>query len=136
MGAMLVRHEPSSVAMVRREIAADLASNGLTPEAVDDVTLIASELVGNAVRHAPLAPDGDLDIAWTISPTNVLVSVADASSTEPELGTVSEHDPAGRGLTIVDALSSTWGVEQLRTGKRVWARVPIEPSVRQSAHHA
>lgn len=125
MGAMLVRHEPSSVAVVRRELVADLRDNGVDPDSVDDVTLIASELVGNAVRHADHAADGDLDIAWTISPTDVVVSVADASPTEPELRAPTEDDPAGRGLAIIDALTSSWGVEPLRDGKRVWARVPI-----------
>lgn len=136
MGAMLVRHEPSSVAAVRRELAADLANNGVTPDCVDDVTLVASELVGNAVRHAGAGPDGDLGIAWTICPTNVLVSVADADSGELQLRRASDQDPAGRGLAIVDTLATNWGVEQLNPGKRVWARVPIETSVGQAAHHA
>jgi anti-sigma regulatory factor (Ser/Thr protein kinase) len=126
MGAMLVRHEPTSVADVRRELAADLADNGVGPDGVDDVTLVASELVGNAVRHADLSPGGDLGIAWTITATTVLVSVSDAGGAEPELRFAAAHEPSGRGLAIVDSLSSTWGVERLSTGKRVWARVPIK----------
>jgi serine/threonine-protein kinase RsbW len=126
MGAMLVRHEPNSVAVVRHHIAADLTSNGVSPDRVDDVTLVASELVANAVRHAESSPDQDLGISWTITPANVLVSVADGSEREPRLGNAGADEPSGRGLAIIDQLSSTWGVEQLGIGKRVWARVPIE----------
>lgn len=136
MGAMLVRHEPTSVAVARREIAADLVDNGVPPDCVDDVTLVASELLSNAVRHTDLTPNGDLGIAWTISPTTVLVSVADGSSAEPQLRVPAEDEPAGRGLAIIDLISSDWGVERLQNGKRVWAAVPVQHSVRQSAHHA
>jgi serine/threonine-protein kinase RsbW len=126
MGAMLVRHEPDSVAIVRRSIAADLVNNGVPPDRVDDVTLVASELVANAVRHVESRPDRNLGISWTITPPTVIVSVADPSQREPRLGTVGTDEPGGRGLAIVDQLASTWGFEQLDTGKRVWARVPIE----------
>jgi anti-sigma regulatory factor (Ser/Thr protein kinase) len=125
MGAMLVRHEPTSVAAVRHEIASDLVQQGISEERVDDVTLVASELVSNAVRHAAVAPDLDLDIAWRISDSTVVVSVCDASDTEPTLRSASNDDAAGRGLTIVDRLAAAWGVERLRSGKRVWASVPI-----------
>jgi anti-sigma regulatory factor (Ser/Thr protein kinase) len=79
MGAMLVRHSAASVAAVRRSIAADLADNGVDEDSVHDVTLVASELVGNAVRHTELAPDEELGISWTLTPTEVVVSVADGS---------------------------------------------------------
>lgn len=125
MGAMLVRHEPTSVGVVRQHLAADLANNGVREDRAEDVTLVASELVGNAVRHAELSPSCDLGISWTITPLDVLVSVADASDREPRLRAVGADAPSGRGLAIVDQLSSTWGVEQLDTGKRVWAHIPI-----------
>lgn len=126
MGAMLVRHEPSSVASVRSEIRAELRDNGVRPDSVDDVALVASELVGNAVRHAlPVPDDNEVDVAWTITADDVEVSVADGSPVEPQLRAPAADDTVGRGLTIVDKLASDWGVEKLPTGKRVWARVPI-----------
>lgn len=125
MGAMLVRHSAASVAAVRRSIAADLADNGVDEDSVHDVTLVASELVGNAVRHTDLAPDEELGISWTLTPTEVVVSVADGSDGEPRLRIVGADEPSGRGLAIVDQLSSKWGVEHLQRGKRVWAQVPI-----------
>src|SRR3954452_15757254 len=109
MGAMLVRHQPDSVAVVRHHMAADLANNGVSPDRVADVTLVASELVSNAVRHVESSPNRDLGVSWTINPSNVVVSVADPSQCEPRLGTVGVDEPGGRGLAIVDQLSSTWG---------------------------
>lgn len=125
MGAMLVRHTAASVAAVRRSIAADLMTSGVDEERVHDVTLVASELVGNAVRHTELDPGEELGISWTLSPTDVMVSVADAGEGEPRLRVVSADEPSGRGLAIVDQLASTWGVEHLQRGKRVWAQIPI-----------
>lgn len=122
---MLVRHTPASVAVVRREIAADLRDNGVNADRVHDVTLVASELVANAVRHAEAAPEGGLGVSWTLTPTNVLVSVADASKNEPRRHHANTEESFGRGLAIVDELASTWGVEPMQHGKRVWARVPI-----------
>src|ERR1700709_36219 len=98
MGVMLVRHEPTRVAPVRREIALDLAGHGAAPELVDDVTLVASELVSNAVRHADLAADRDLDVAWTIGRADVLVTVSDGSDAEPRMRVPASDEPTGRGL--------------------------------------
>jgi anti-sigma regulatory factor (Ser/Thr protein kinase) len=125
MGALLVRHEPTSVAVVRREIAVDLVAHGVEQDRIDDITLVASELVGNAVRHAELSSDGELDVAWTVRPDEVMLSVADCSEAEPRRRIVATDEPSGRGLAIVDVLSSSWGVEPVRGGKRVWARVPL-----------
>ncbi len=125
MGAMLVRHEPKSAAAVRREIAADLAGHGIRGADVDDVTLVASELVSNAVRHATTAAERDLDVTWTVGDQQVLIAVADESELRPKLSGAAPDAPCGRGLTIVDALASDWGVDPMPDGKRVWAKIPL-----------
>jgi anti-sigma regulatory factor (Ser/Thr protein kinase) len=73
---MLVRHEPASASAVRRELALDLDLHGVAPGAVEDVTLVVSELLGNAVRHAGVAGSDKLGVRWTVEPDTVLVSVA------------------------------------------------------------
>ena len=35
----------------------------------------------------------------------------------------SEHDSTGRGLMIVQAVSSRWGYEDHEGGKQVWAEI-------------
>jgi two-component sensor histidine kinase len=125
MGAMLVRQEPTSAALVRREIAADLGDRGFDHSCIDDVALVASELVGNAVKHVPPSPDTDLDVTWNIAETHVVLAVADASSRQPRLRMATPADTGGRGMHIIEALSAAWGVEPMPRGKRVWARLPL-----------
>ena len=126
MGAMLVRHEPASAAAVRRELALDLELLDVPSAAVDNVMLVASELVGNAVRHGVHAgDDATWTVEWTVLGDELLISVDDPSHDVPVLRHPAPDAPSGRGLAIVAALSSEWGVEQLSLGKRVWARVRI-----------
>jgi two-component sensor histidine kinase len=146
MGAMLVRHEPTSASAVRRELALDLEFHGIGEEAIDNVTLVASELVGNAIRHSGIASDGELDVGWTVGADDVYLSVEDPSRALPKPRHASPDDAGGRGLRIVDALTRDWGVELTPRGKRVWARIATHRALptdraprdsgRQAAHHA
>jgi anti-sigma regulatory factor (Ser/Thr protein kinase) len=122
---MQVRHEPGSAALVRRRLSDDLARNGVDAESIAEVVLVASELVGNAVRHTSSGP---LDVSWDLDPDGVTVRVADESTTLPTLRTPQDSEPGGRGLTIVAAVSDDWGAYTLGSGKRVWAHVPVRRS--------
>lgn len=43
---------------------------------------------------------------------------------EPHLGPLDDRRGSGRGLRIVEALSASWGVEDIPDdGKTVWARI-------------
>ena len=127
VGAVAVRHEPASAALVRKAIAADLEAHSVARSCIEDVMLVASELVGNAVIHSggTHSVDERLDIAWEIGTGEILVLVVDGSSTFPVPRPAMADEPNGRGLTIVSALSADWGFEPTPTGKKVWARVPI-----------
>jgi two-component sensor histidine kinase len=122
---MLVRHEPASASAVRREIALDLDLHGVDPDRIDEVALVASELIGNAVRHCDATERNELDVSWTVGTQDVVVSVEDPSETLPVLRQPPPDAPSGRGLTIVQALTSEWGVEPTQRGKRVWARIDL-----------
>jgi two-component sensor histidine kinase len=110
---------------VRRSIAADLAGRALAQTCIDDVVLVASELVGNAVIHASDHIDDELDVRWEVESDAVVVQVLDASSDLPRRRTTNDTDTRGRGLSIVAALALDWGVRRTDHGKQVWARVPI-----------
>jgi anti-sigma regulatory factor (Ser/Thr protein kinase) len=127
MGTLLVRRQPAGAATVRDNIAADLGSR-VAPDSVDDVLLVASELVSNAVRHsgAAAAADADpFDVQWQLGADEVVVRVQDPSPEPPRLLPPDALRPGGRGLAIVSAIARDWGVQQLATGKQVWARVPV-----------
>lgn len=125
MGQMLVRHEPATASAVRRELALDLDLHGVGPEVTDDVTLVASELIGNAIRHAGGGERDAWAVSWTIRPGEVVLSVEDPSSDLPVRRCAAPDAPSGRGLAIVESLSLDWGVERTARGKRVWARVKL-----------
>lgn len=126
MGLLAVNHDPANAAVVRHSIAADLSTRAVAPERIDDVVLVASELVSNAVLHtAANRVDEELDVAWEIRPGCVLIQVLDGSPDLPRRRPTNENDTRGRGLSIVAALALDWGVRRTANGKQVWARVPI-----------
>lgn len=81
---------------------------------------MVNELIANAVLHAGSGAMVRLvlDEHW------LRVDVEDASDRAPVLAEAS--DRGGRGLKIVDALSSDWGYALTPTGKRVWFEVRID----------
>ena len=126
MGAMLVRHEPTSASAVRHALASDLDAHGVDEDSVATVVLVASELVTNAIRHGDIADaDDELDVDWAIHADHVVVCVEDPSSKLPQRRHPAPEEPGGRGLTIINALSIAWGAEPTQRGKRVWAKVGI-----------
>jgi anti-sigma regulatory factor (Ser/Thr protein kinase) len=127
-----VPHATTSAALVRHELSADLALRGIDPDSIDMVVLVASELVGNAVRHTPTA-DGGLVVDWTIDGGGVTVQVADPSPAAPAPRDPADTEPGGRGLRIVQALADDWGVRPTDGGKRVWAHVPVRAARRLPA---
>lgn len=125
MGEMLVRHEPATASAVRRELALDLDLQGIGVDAIDDATLVASELIGNAIRHAS---GGDRDawvVSWTVQSGVIVISVEDPSHDLPVRRNPAPDAPSGRGLAIVETLSVDWGVEHTDRGKRVWAKLQV-----------
>jgi serine/threonine-protein kinase RsbW len=126
MGALQVRHEPASGAFVRKRLGADLGERGLSRDSIDVVMLVATELVGNAIRHAAPSSSGLLDVEWDLDGDMVTVRVGDSSAQFPERRRPSAREPNGRGLAIVEALSESWGANTINAGKQVWARVAVQ----------
>jgi hypothetical protein len=85
---------------------------------VDDVVLVADELVTNALVHAC----SDVDVTLTYDSGSIRVAVADSSIVAPRPADRGAAATSGRGLHIVDILSSAWGHHPSGTGKVVWAR--------------
>lgn len=107
---VMLPYAPSSVAVARQRLSADLSNAGLLASAVDDVVLIMSELLSNALRHAHPLPSGQLKVAWLCSDTQVEVAVSDGGAcTEPRAGRPTLSSLGGRGLGIVEYLAERWG---------------------------
>jgi len=125
MPTLLVAHEPASAARARKALLADLGARGIEPESIEEVLLVMSELVGNAIRHTAPTATRDLSVSWQVSPDSIVVQVSDPSAQRPVQRYVTVDEPSGRGLTIVDALATKWGTDEHASGKRVWAEVPL-----------
>jgi anti-sigma regulatory factor (Ser/Thr protein kinase) len=114
---------PEAAGMARRAIGAMLISwdIGHLEEAA---TLLVTELVGNAVRHA--SPGQlPLELRLEISGTWLRIEVLDADPRPPQPRNPSELDESGRGFVLVEAFSDKWGVCTTSNGKAVWAELDI-----------
>jgi anti-sigma regulatory factor (Ser/Thr protein kinase) len=88
-------------------------------DVAEDVVLIASELITNAVLHART----DLEVAVRQVQGRVRIEVADKSSNLPRVRQHSVESGTGRGLRLVAAMASDWGAETRRDGKVVWVEL-------------
>ncbi|CAM3285808.1 ATP-binding protein [Stackebrandtia soli] len=88
-----------------------------------DLCAVSTELIGNAVRHAsPLAGD-ELSVRFRLTTGSIEFAVTDGgSASSPAVRSVDQSSPDGRGLHIVDALTSQWGVTDDGDGRTVWVR--------------
>jgi DNA-binding NarL/FixJ family response regulator len=86
---------------------------------VEIVELLISEVVTNAVVHA----GSDVNVAVRLTPATVRVEVTDGSVDAPEVHQSPAHVESGRGLALVQSLSSSWGFEPTGSGKTVWFEV-------------
>ncbi|MFE7114433.1 ATP-binding protein [Streptomyces sp. NPDC057654] len=90
-------------------------------EHLDDVLLVVSELVTNAVRYGT-EPGDSLLLVLDAEPGRVRVEVHDTRRRPPRRRSASAERQRGHGLFIVDALAE-WGVGERPMGKVVWAVV-------------
>ena len=109
-----------AAADARAELADRLARR-LDPEAVEVATLLLSELVTNCVLHGAASRPGVwIDIALSLIPHGLWVEVSDGGpSFHHQPSPVPAEAVAGRGLYLVDQLSTRWGISG-RHRARVW----------------
>lgn len=114
-----------------RALTRDLLARWELDDLAIDTTLLVSETVTNALRHAQTEVTLTLAVAAGI----LEVGVADGSPerTLPRTGPEPDEpvDPdgweaeGGRGLRLLDILADTWGVVTMGEGKQVWFRVSV-----------
>ncbi|WP_432501556.1 ATP-binding protein [Kineococcus arenarius] len=116
-----LEHHLSSVPLARHWVVQRCTAVRVPLPVLTVVELLTAELTANAVLHG--RPPVRLDLRRTAG--EVRVAVADAGSTPPVRRTVGPEATGGRGVALVDLLSSEWGVEQHGGGKTVWFTVAL-----------
>lgn len=149
---------PGDLSAVReaRSVVQEVLGTWRADDIFDDVVLVASELVANALRHglqvdrppvrlpAPRDQDCDQDavrISLVSTGSHVICAVTDPSGQPPVRQQIDPMAGSGRGLQLVESLSICWGWTVLDTdagvpaddgaatqGKSVWAIFALELS--------
>lgn len=124
--AHLLPADDRSAARARAALRRQLRVWRISGELAESAELLLSELVTNAVRaqvqtQGPAAPEVGVRFVWAGG--RLRLEVRDASDELPVMGDAKEDEECGRGLVLVDALASGWGVDRDGTGKTVWVEL-------------
>jgi serine phosphatase RsbU (regulator of sigma subunit)/anti-sigma regulatory factor (Ser/Thr protein kinase) len=87
-----------------------------------DAALVAAELTANALHHA----EGPITVVVRGGEGWLVVAVEDGNPRPPVRPAASTSNMTGRGLALVEAVSTRWGVKRTTAGKRVWAELRAE----------
>jgi anti-sigma regulatory factor (Ser/Thr protein kinase) len=142
--------QPESVPAARRFVDDALTTWGRV-DLIDDVSLSVTELATNATLHSR---SNFFDVELRFDPHVVRVAVVDTGDASAESialrADLVPHDPddaddpddpdldlesmTGRGLFIVSSLASSWGIDDLPGGTRVWADFATGGGRREGSH--
>jgi anti-sigma regulatory factor (Ser/Thr protein kinase) len=102
-----------------------VAGDGALPASVrEDVLLLVTELVTNAVRHAEVGPEHYLRVELRFSPRRARVEVVDPGTGFTPARAPSRGDESGGwGLFLVDQIAHRWGVRRIALGTYVWFEI-------------
>lgn len=104
--------EPSTPRQARSAVAEHFAEH----LRCGDILVCVSEAVTNAVLHA------GTPVRVVVRETARLLRI-EVTDDDPTLPVARDPDPStptGRGLLLIDRLTSRWGIESRRDGKTVW----------------
>jgi serine/threonine-protein kinase RsbW len=109
-----------------RAVVKDELGPSVSGKVLEDATLLVSELVTNAVRHAPRTGSPGVELRLKVEHERVRVVVSDPGGgfdAAPRLPTASES--SGWGLYLVDRLADRWGVIA-RDRNEVWFEIDVD----------
>lgn len=110
-------NDPAAVRAARSYAVSELSA--YSRDLLEVVELLVSELAGNAVRHT----DSSFQVRIGVDRRKIRISVSDRGPGRPVVRDLDPNALTGRGLALVDLLSSSWGIRPSRSpagGKAVW----------------
>jgi anti-sigma regulatory factor (Ser/Thr protein kinase) len=133
-----VRTEPTKAALIRRrfarrpeEVAAvrRFVRGGLTrgSDAWETAQLLVSETVTSSLdQSAPGRGSGTLEVGYAMDGRKLRVEVSDDGGPARLRRRIhAVRSAGGRGLELVRALASRWGVRESSSGRTIWFEVDI-----------
>jgi anti-sigma regulatory factor (Ser/Thr protein kinase) len=126
--AALVRRRfprrPEEVAAARRFVRGGLARG---TEAWETAQLLVSETVTSALdQAAPATGTGSLEVGYAVVDHRLRVEVSDDGGPARLRRRIhAVRSARGRGLELVRALASRWGVRESAAGRTIWFEVDI-----------
>jgi len=118
-----LRPQPESVPAARRFLAAQLRHWEVPEDSdtYDAALLCVSELVTDAVVHV----GGEARLQVAIAGARLRLAVRDGSTSRPERRERDLLAIGGRGMALLDATATAWGVDVAGTGKTVWCEFDL-----------
>lgn len=123
-----LERDPLAPALARAAVAGFSREWEITPDSLETLALLVSELVSNAVVHSDAPATSDIHLcARVLDRDAIRIEVTDEGS--GFLAT--PRDPTrldgGYGLFLVDSQATSWGIDR-RFGNCVWFEVVERPS--------
>jgi anti-sigma regulatory factor (Ser/Thr protein kinase) len=120
---LILERDTSAVPTARAWLAEFLSEHRVQGSVCDDATLIASELVTNALLHGT----GGVVMRVTITPERELrLAVIDSGDGIPQVQPTDTSRVGGLGLRIVEEIADEWGVSKFPGGTTVWAVLALD----------
>jgi anti-sigma regulatory factor (Ser/Thr protein kinase) len=112
--------DAQSIATARRAVRALVAGNR------DDLAALAELLTDELLTNAVLHGGGQFSLTARADGKRLRVSVSDRFSSERVTVYPPGHElEYGRGMTIVDAMASKWGIERHGSEKSIWFELDL-----------
>jgi serine/threonine-protein kinase RsbW len=120
------RRHPRQVAQARAFVAGALAGRSQLQETA---RLLVSETVTSTLAQSPAGQEaGSFEVGYALVADRLRVEVSDdGGPTRLRRRIHGVHSTAGRGLQVVHALASSWGVRESPTGRTIWFE--LDPGV-------
>ena len=116
---------PSAATQARVEVTERLAPR-LGSHVLEDVRLLVTELITNALRHGSLTPGDEVSVRAVVGEETVRIEVRDPGNNgEPVVRPPGPYG-GGYGLYLVERLAKRWGVDR-KDGTVVWCELAPGP---------
>jgi len=123
MAGVTVPDRPNSIPAARAFLTRLLDGWGIQDRVIDDASLLASELMSNAVTHGA----GVVDLKVEVEDGLLHVGVHDSSDAAPVIKEAGPDSSGGRGMWIVQSIAHDWGSDPSgdEPGKTVWFELAL-----------